>query len=265
MAATYLIRVILLQKLDLAAAGYFQAAWILGGLYIAFVLDAMGADFFPRLTAVAQNNPECNRLVNEQAEVGMLLAGPGAIATLTFAPFVIHAFYSKQFGGAVGILNWICLGMTLRVVSWPMGYILVAKGRRTLFFWTEFFKNLVFVVLVWIGVGYFKLPGAGIAFFGMYVVYWTGIYFVVRQVSGFRWSWANRRLAFAFAPLAIFVFVDDSFLPRKLELAVDTMITLLTGIYSMKKVCTLISLERFPAVVRKLLRFFRLAPTDSKP
>jgi PST family polysaccharide transporter len=265
MIATYVIRVIILQKLDLDSVGYFQAAWILGGLYIAFVLDAMGADFFPRLTAVANDNPECNRLVNEQAEIGALLAGPGAIATLTLAPFVIHAFYSQKFGSAVGILNWICLGMTLRVVSWPMGYILIAKGRRGLFFVTELLKNLVFVALVWAGIGLFKLDGAGIGFFGMYVVYWTGIYFVVRQVSGFRWSASNRRLGFVFVPLAIFVFYDDIFLPRMLELPVDIAITLLTGVYSLKKVCTLISLKRFPHIVQKLLRFFRLAPAAPLP
>ena len=90
----------------------------------------MGADFFPRLTAVAQDNSECNRLVNEQAEVGLLLAGPGVLGTLTFAPLVIQLFYSARFGPAVEILRWICLGMMLRVASWPMGYILLAKGAR---------------------------------------------------------------------------------------------------------------------------------------
>jgi hypothetical protein len=42
--------------------------------------------------------PECNRLVNEQAEVGLLLAGPGVIATLTFAPLVIQ-FSIRQPSG----------------------------------------------------------------------------------------------------------------------------------------------------------------------
>ena len=46
----------------------------------------MGADFFPRLTAVARDKPESNRLVNEQVEVGMLVAGPGVLAMLAFAP-----------------------------------------------------------------------------------------------------------------------------------------------------------------------------------
>ncbi len=90
----------------------------------------MGSDFYPRLTAVARDHAECNRLVNEQAQIGLLLAGPGVIATLTFAPLVIAMFYASTFAGAVEPLRWICLGMALRVVAWPMGYIVLAKGAK---------------------------------------------------------------------------------------------------------------------------------------
>ena len=45
----------------------------------------MAADFYPRLTAAITRPEEANRLVNEQAHVGLLLAGPGVIATLAFA------------------------------------------------------------------------------------------------------------------------------------------------------------------------------------
>ena len=130
MGVAYLVRIIVLRKMGEDAAGFYQAAWTLGGLYVAFILQAMGADFFPRLTAVANDRSECNRLVNEQAEVSLLLAGPGVIGTLTFAPLVIQLFYSAKFGPAVDILRWICLGMTFRVASWPMGFILLAKGAR---------------------------------------------------------------------------------------------------------------------------------------
>ena len=134
LGAGYLVNIIMLRKFDLAAVGCYQAASVLGIQYVGFITQAMGADFYPRLTAVASDHKECNRLVNEQAEVGLLLAVPGVIATLTFAPLVIWLFYSSAFVPAVEILRWICLGMMLRVVSWPMGFILVAKGRtETLF------------------------------------------------------------------------------------------------------------------------------------
>jgi PST family polysaccharide transporter len=82
MGSAYLIRIIVSSRFGLEATGLYQAAWTLGGLYVGLVLQAMGADFYPRLTAVAQDNTACNRMVNEQAEVTLLLACPGILATL---------------------------------------------------------------------------------------------------------------------------------------------------------------------------------------
>jgi hypothetical protein len=41
------------------------------------------------LTAVVDNNRKCNQLVNEQAEISILLALPGVLSTLALAPWVI--------------------------------------------------------------------------------------------------------------------------------------------------------------------------------
>ena len=126
MGVAYVVRIVILRKVGVEATGLYQSAWTLGGLYVGFILQAMGADFYPRLTAHSKDNRACNRLVNEQARVGLLMAGPGVIATLTFAPLVIALFYTAKFGAAVGILRWICLGPRCRSLpgrwassSWP--------------------------------------------------------------------------------------------------------------------------------------------------
>jgi len=263
LGAGYLVNIMVLRKFDLAAAGCYSAAYVLGNTYVGFITQAMGADFYPRLTAVASDHKECNRLVNEQAEVGLLLAGPGVIATLTFAPLVIWLFYSSAFAPAVEILRWICLGMMLRVASWPMGFILVARGERKLFFWTELLANTLFVFLVWAGLTMFGLKGSGIAFFGLYVAYWAGIYLVVRRLSGFRWSGANLRLAAIFAPGIAAVFAGWYFLPYMAIAIIGVLLTLLAGIYSLKTLCALVPLERLPRLAQRIIVLFRLAPSGA--
>ena len=64
--AAYAVRIIVVRLDSVEAAGLYQAAWAIGGLYAGFILQAMGADFYPRLTAVNNDNEACNRLVNEQ-------------------------------------------------------------------------------------------------------------------------------------------------------------------------------------------------------
>ena len=254
MGMAYLVRIIIVRKLGLEDAGFYQAAWALGGLYFGFILQAMGTDFYPRLTAVARDNAQCNRLVNEQAEVGLLLAGPGVFGTLTFAPLIVQLFYSQRFEPAVEILRWICLGMMLRVACWPMGFILLAKGAGKLFFWTEVVSSCLQVGLVFGGVFVFGLKGAGIAFFALYAFYTLGIYVVVRRLSGFKWSQANRQLGLFLLPLLASVFAAWYILPLSGALLVGVLATLVTSIYSLKMLCKLLPPDKLPPAVRAALR-----------
>jgi len=264
--AAYAIRILVRNSVGLEAAGLYQSAWGIGGLYVGFILQAMGSDFYPRLTAVASNDAECNRLVNEQAEIGLLLAGPGVIATLTFAPLVIAVFYAASFVGAVEPLRWICLGMALRVISWPMGYIILAKGARTIFFWVEAGATVVHVGLAYVLVGRFGLAGATMAFFGLYIWHGFLIYAIVRRLTGFRWSAANKRTGLLFLPLIGAVFSGFFLLPIWMATAAGIVAVCGSGIYSLRMVCRLVSLDGVPRFVRELLAWFGISsPVTSAP
>ena len=120
LGASYVVRIMIIRYDSLQAAGYYQAAWALGGMYVGTILQAMGADFYPRLSASISDPTKVNRLVNEQTHVSLLLAGPGIAATLGGSAILLMLFYSSDFIAAAGMLHWICFGMALRVITWPM-------------------------------------------------------------------------------------------------------------------------------------------------
>lgn len=258
--AAYLIRVFIVQEINFEAAGLYQSAWTLGGLYIGLILQAMGADFYPRLTAVVNDHPACNRMVNEQAHVSLLLAGPGVLATLTFAPLAIVLFYSSKFAGAIELLRWLCLGMTLRVISWPMGFIIVAKNAQKLFFFSELAWTCFYLGVAWISVTVFKLNGVGIAFFGSYVFHVLMIYLIVKQLTLFRWSKANIETSFFYLALIGIIFVSFYSLPFYVSIAVGAVATILSCMYSIQVLVELISVDKIPRPVLKLLKLFKLLP-----
>jgi enterobacterial common antigen flippase len=263
MGVAYVIRITVLRKVGFEATGLYQSAWTLGGLYVGFILQAMGADFYPRLTASAKDNKTCNRLVNEQAQVGLLLAGPGVIATLTFAPLVIALFYSAKFGAAVGILRWICLGTVLQVVTWPMGFIIVAKARQALFIGCELAWTVVSLGLAWLCVSYFGLDGVGIAFFGSYIFHGFLIHAVVRRLSGFRWSEGNIRTGLLFLSIISLVFGGFYVLPFLAAVCVGTFAVIFSGIYSIRVLVTLVSFDQIPYPAQRLLKGFGFGPRPS--
>ena len=260
MGAAYAVRAIVLRLDGLEAAGFYSAAWTLGGLYVGIILQAMGADFYPRLVGAAEDHNQCNRLVNEQTQVSLLLAGPGVIATLTFAPLVILLFYSAKFYEAVEVLRWICLGIALRVITWPIGFIIVAKNRQVIFLATEVAWTAVNVGLTWVCVKAFGLNGAGMAFFGSYVFHGLMIYPIVRWLSGFRWSSANRKTGLLFLSSIAVVFCGFYVLPPLWAYGVGTLAVILSGVYSLRILLNLVSSDRIPGAIQHLLVWLRLAP-----
>jgi len=264
LGTAYLVRIIVTRGLGLVDAGFYQAAWALGGLYIGMILQAMGADFFPRLSAVIQDRAEGNRLVNEQTEVSLLMAGPGVLATLAFAEPVIRLFYTTDFAPAVPLLRWICLGMFLRVVSWPMGFILIARGARKAFFWSEVASCLLQLMLVWVGIKWFGLAGTGVAFFAMYVAYAGLVYAIVRPMTGFAWSAENCRIGLGFGVLILLLFAASFLFSGVGYMLVGGILTVLSDLYSLRKLCHLVPVARLPAPVRRLAGLLRLLPSGEQ-
>ena len=202
----YLTRLIIVRRFGIEAAGHYGAAYSLAGIYAGFILSAMAADFYPRLTASARNHAAMNQLVNEQAEVALLLAVPGIMATLVMCPVVIHVFYAGGFDAAVPVLQWQVLGVLGRVVCWPIGFILLAKGDGRLFILTEVLAGLVHMFLIWILVPKYGISGAGMAFLGLYLYLLIFLVFTCRRLIGFHWTQGYQRLLIWTVPVVALTF-----------------------------------------------------------
>jgi PST family polysaccharide transporter len=204
----YLVNVLVTRRIGLEAVGLLQAATVLSSIYVGFIIDSMGKDYLPRLSAIASDDAACNKLVNEQLKIAMLIAVPGIVATLTFAPLILQVFYSSEFIAAFEILRWQIMGILLQVASWPIFSILLAKGYGKLFFATFAISNTLYVGLAVVGISYAGLNGAGMAFFGMWAFYAMIIYSIAKYLTGFTCSSANARVALVTFPAVGGVFVS---------------------------------------------------------
>ena len=183
-----LTRSVITRQLGLDAAGIYQAAWALSGLFAGFILGAMGADFYPRLTAVIHDKAQAVRTVNEQTEIGILLALPGLLATLAFASWAMEIFFTKQFLAGADLLPWMVLGVFGRVISWPMGFIQLAMGASRWYLATETVFAAINAALLIGLVEIYGVIGAAYAFALTYSLYLIGMILVGRVLIGFRWS-----------------------------------------------------------------------------
>ncbi|OPX84717.1 MAG: colanic acid exporter [Pelotomaculum sp. PtaB.Bin104] len=230
------VRVTLTQSINITAAGYYQAAYSISALYLGFVLEAMSKDYYPRLTAVAKDHKKTNAMVNEQAEVALLMSGPVILGMLTLTPQVVGILYSGAFVETVDILRWQLLGDLFKVASWTMGFILLSQGRSQLFLFTEFSWNLMYLGVIWVGLPVWNLKATGVAYFLTHAFYFILLWVIVSRVNHFRWSKTNLVLLLTMLVCAA-VISWARLLPGIVPLALGLILTVAMSSYSFVRIC----------------------------
>jgi PST family polysaccharide transporter len=248
----YLTRVLIISHLGLAAVGFYTAAWTLSSYYVGMVLKAMGADFYPRLTAIANDHPTMNRLVNEQIEMGLLISVPGILAILTLAPWALHLFYSGAFESGAGIIRWQVLGVFVQVFSWPIGLIQLGKGRARLIVISEALSTLFGLGFLFIGLRLWKLDGIGIAFLAYAFVMAIVVWLIGARLIGFTWTPACLRLLALSCLSVLGVFLMTLFLPPTWSLAGGLISATIVSFGSYVALQKLLGVNLRDLVVRKL-------------
>ena len=188
------IRISVSHQLGAQALGHYQAAWMISMQYIGFVLGAMAADYYPRLSSVMSDHQAASNLVNQQTEIALLLATPVFISMMGLAPWVIQLLYSAEFSPAVEVLRWQILGDVLKVASWPLGFVMLAAGDGKMFFWTEVFVLSVMSLMISLLSASFGLQITGVAFVVAYVCYLPLVYRLAKHRIGFKWNASISRL-----------------------------------------------------------------------
>ncbi|MCB0055834.1 MAG: oligosaccharide flippase family protein, partial [Caldilineaceae bacterium] len=245
-------RSLITREYGIDAAGFYQAAWALSGMFAGFILSAMGADFYPRLTSVIEDHEQAMRTVNEQTEIGMLLALPGLLATLAFAPLVIELLYSKAFLPAAELLPWFLLGVFGRVVSWPLGFIQLAKGAARWFAATETVFIIIQLGLMVSLVHAYGVVGAAYGFAITYLLYTMGMLWVGRMLIGFRWSASVKRLLQGTSALVLLAAGLIGLFPGGAGMMLAGLVALGGGVVSLRGLSSRLGLDH--PLIRSALR-----------
>jgi antigen flippase len=253
LAATYLVKVLVTRQMGLNVAGLYEASSALANVYVGFILGAMGTDFFPHLTAVSHDNAKSSQLMNVQVEVGLLVASPGILLVFALGPLLLHALYSAEFLPAFDILRWQVLGTFLRVISWPLGYIILAKGKGDWFFWSELVTNLVYIGCIGVGIKLIGVAGIGAAFFVMYVFHTVLMIALARRLSDFKLGERSRSLMMISFPVMLLAFGVSLWNSSIISMLINLALTLIVGAYSLRSLYMLVG----PAEVQIYIQRFR--------
>lgn len=231
---SYLTVLLISNQIGIQAVGLYSSAFNLSGVFVNFVLQAMAADYYPRLTGVASDKVAMNRMVNEQTEIGLLLAVPGLLATMALAPWIIQLFYTKEFLPAVELLQWFVLGCLGRVISWPLGFVMLALGKGKTYLIIDSVFYIIHIALIAIGLSVLGINGVAVAFSVMYFGYIVAVYLVCRNLINFKWSVGSFKIIFSTVPLFIVTFLVYQVLPLLYATFFGAILVALVSVFSLR-------------------------------
>jgi PST family polysaccharide transporter len=162
--SAYLVRLAIVRQEGLDAAGYYQAAYAISGSLPGFVFAAMGADFFPRVAA-AQNDKQAVELVERQILAGLLLSIPFIAVLIMFRAEWIRLLYAQGLDPASELVPWMSWAVFARIVSWPMGFWLIARGEPKLVVTIESVASFTTIAISLVLLKLMGNPGAAIGGF----------------------------------------------------------------------------------------------------
>jgi antigen flippase len=166
----FLSRVVVERTLDLEAAGHFQAAWSVSKVYLGFVLSALAAEYYPRISSIANDTAAINRAVVQQVKHALLLAGPIILGMILFAPLVITTLYSGDFGETAVILRLQLAGDVPKIAVWALGFLLLAREARLMFFLAELLWSAFYLGSLVLLLPVFGLIVTGIVYAAAYIL-----------------------------------------------------------------------------------------------
>jgi O-antigen/teichoic acid export membrane protein len=197
---SYLLRVFINRGGGLSDVGLYTAGFSIVTIYLGMIFNAMGTDYYPRLSEISNDNIKSKEVINQQAEITILILSPILIFFFVFIKLVVVFLYGKSFLSITDMMLWSSLGMFFKASTWPMVFLFLAKGESKVYFFNELSSNIYNLILSIIGYKLLGLKGLGIAFFGAYLLTFIQVIIIMKIKHEFFYS-------FKFIKIFVYQFV----------------------------------------------------------
>lgn len=233
--ASYLMRIYISYVGGIDEVGLYTAGFALIFSYVGLIFTAMATDYYPKLSGVVKDNKKAILLINQQAEIGILILAPILTVFLIFINGIVILLYSTKFLPVNEMIHWAALGMYFKMASWAIAFIFLAKGASKLFFWNELVVN--FYMLGFNVLGYYLngLDGLGISFLISYFFYFLQVYYITRYKYQFNFTTSFYTILGVQLILGICCFLVIKFFIAPYSYGFGAVLIILSSWYSLKE------------------------------
>jgi antigen flippase len=231
----YLIRSHIVKNADVATVGLFQSVWTISTLYLNVLLNAMLADYFPRLSELSDNNFLSNKLINEQLEITILTGTPMLILMLTLGSASIKILYTNSFVMALPILQWQIFSSFFTLLIWPLGVLFLARNKGKYMLFSELIKQTSYFLIIYYTWKYFGFASLGYGFFISILFTLIFTIYSVYKITHFSFNRINIKNINNLLILIVLNFLSLQLLNGYIQIAMNFSILIITIFYCFKQ------------------------------
>lgn len=147
--------------------GIYNAGATILTSYFGVLITAMSTDFYPRVSAIYDNNEKLKELVNKQCLLCLSLFFPIVVIFVFAAPVFINFLYTSDFVSATEFTDNAMIGTLLLICSNFLGIILLAKQKAAIFLSSVFFQRVFLIIIYYVFYNKWGMLGLGYSYIVM--------------------------------------------------------------------------------------------------
>ena len=237
---------------SLADVGFYNAgATIISG-YFGIVITAMSTDYYPRISAVHNDNDKLKEEMNRQSETGLIMIFPLVILFVFLSPFFINILYSSEFVLTNDYTDYAMIGTVIIVVSNCMGMILLAKQASNIFILSVLGQRIILIGIYLLGYTYFGLKGLGFAYIATGVVHITFMTVILRHFYNIRLAGRVYKLLILIIICTIATIYVRTIEIQTVKYTIGSIIFILSCIYTLEYMKKKMSLNFLTAIKNRI-------------
>jgi PST family polysaccharide transporter len=161
-------------------AGYWQAIWYVSTIYLMLVTTSLGVYYLPRLSEITDHT-ELKKEIVSGYKIIMPIVIVSALSIYIFRNYVISIAFSDKFQPIADLFLWQMVGDVVKIASWLLAYLMIAKAMARIFIYTEIVFSVSFVMLSVLFINNFGLVGITYAFSLNYLLYLFAMIYIFRR------------------------------------------------------------------------------------
>ena len=169
------------ENLSWEEAGYWQSMWYISSMYLMVVTTALSTYYLPKLSELSTKVDLRNEL-----KKGYLIIIPIVIA-MSFSIYLLREFivwllFTNDFKPMLALFKWQLLGDVIKIISWLLSYLMLAKAMTKAFIITEIMFSVFFVIISIFCIDHYGLVGMTYAYVLNYTLYFIAMIFATRKI-----------------------------------------------------------------------------------